>query len=248
MCFPINRLSNGDGARGVGEAPLKSRINIDKRAQSFTMTSDELFVVPVESILWIPKCEAEIHRFVSKAQSSRNSINRNRFCGVRIVLRTGETRYCCRSYQSFLFSGVHFSQNVVALATRVFRSFSARLFPQRKLQTKATFRRCCCCFCRRFGIDDMVRVNILRGRTKKIKAALKMRFRSLPKKPASIYWFLTAIVCLRFFRIPEKKIRWINYCARQPTLLKPSTERDLIIFWVLSASTLIYQNVVKQHP
>lgn len=75
-----------------------------------------------------------------------------------------------------------------------------------------------------------------------------MRFRSLPKKPASIYWFLTAIVCLRFFRIPEKNSVELIIVPDKPTLLKPSTERDLIIFRVSSASTFIHQNVVKQHP
>lgn len=71
---------------GMRKAPLKSRINIDKRAQSFIMTSDELFV-PIKSILWVSgdECEGDMPSRQIDRKSSRNSINRNRFCGVRIL-------------------------------------------------------------------------------------------------------------------------------------------------------------------
>lgn len=119
---------------GVGEAPLKSRINIDKRAQSFTMTSDELFAV------------ASI--FVG-ASVSRNPIDLSRKHKVRAIQSIGiafaaeETRCCC---QSFLF------REFISLRTASLspHGFSARLFSRREnCKQKSTFL--CCCFCRRFG-------------------------------------------------------------------------------------------------
>lgn len=186
----------------MSKAPLKSRINIDKRAQSFVMTSDELSVA-IKSILWVSRDEYEgkmPSRQIDR-KSSRNSINRIRFCGVRTLCRARRhdvaavfvpfrrSEYTVSWFlPKFPFSGVHFPFFLSERRLSRHTGFPRAFFPQRKLQTKTTFRRCCCfCFLRRFGIDDLVRVNSLRWWTKKIKAALKMRFRSLPKKPASIY-------------------------------------------------------------
>lgn len=173
---------------GVGEAPLKSRINIDKRAQSFTMTSDELFAV------------ASI--FVG-ASVSRNPIDLSRKHKVRAIQSIGiafaaeETR-CC--WQSFLFREF-ISLRTASLSPHGFR---APFFPAEKIANKS----------RLFfvvasvvdsGIDDLVRVNILWGRTK--KGSIENEIPLSPQKTCFNLLIFDCDCVFTVFPIPQKKFR-----------------------------------------